>query len=522
MYTALSETKPLQLKPFHFMPAAVEYTNYGGLGAVVRYKKPTGDNRIIVREMQPSRALIQCPDRDLLLLRDTFDLFGYKPAEGVWDRYVPFSLYYPNAMEDVEMPFFMQNYVDYIKKPHNKSPFSRRNRERLPNEAYLVADSGGFQFMMGRFDWLDPRELVKWYNENIDIGMVLDIPPHGISRTEDLMKLARAQKKNTDLMMSMKRDSLEFFNIVHGYGENYDKYHDVVYDERIDRLAIGGAYIGSYMPSVSRLFNIIKRNSHRYKHVHVLGVWNLMQLSSILRFASHEVVDLITSDASSAIASANTKTYYYQSAIDSKWEAFSMGLSSKCYTPSSHVHLPCSCPVCETIKYRDIFSVLSGAMVTHMLAHHNMHAMNNYIERMYPIVAREDVKTITTLLECQLGQRSGLKEAMTAIRFADDMAAAKDDHELDRVTAKYSLYLNSAEVYGSSSETSLFDSDSQPNTEGDEEELSDDAKRKLAIADRFLSEETTFEVKENRVKPAKTLSVATSTKRTVKKGKVKK
>lgn len=508
MYEALTHLKEKKLHNYHFMPAAIEYTNYGGLGCFVRYKRPTSD-RIVVRHMTANKALIECPDRNLLLIRDTYDQMCYKPAEGVWDKYVPFSLQNANAMEDAELPFYMMNYTDYIQNPHNKSPMLRKHRERLPNESYVVSDSGGFQFMMGRFDWIDPLQLVSWYNDNVDLGMVLDIPTSGITNIEDHLLMATAQKRNTDLMLANKRDSLEFFNIFHGIDEFGDKYHDIVYDERIDRLAIGGVYIGSYMSSLERIFMQVKKLSHLYKHIHFLGTWNLMQLIPIMRFASHGVVELLTSDASSATLAANSKTYMYQQTIDSKWESRSIGLASKCYTPSPHVHLPCTCPVCETIKYQDVFAVLGGAMVTHMLAHHNMHVMNNYTLRMQDIVAREDIQTLGTLMECQLGSRVGIKEAITGIRFADELAAAKGDNGLREVAKKYSMYL-SYEDGDDTQHKSLFE-DGNPLPADDAPEA--DVERKLAIARRYLSGETGEHGKENKLKKKKVVATAKASKR---------
>lgn len=526
MYKAMEGLEEQAVHKYHFMPAAIEYTNFGGLGCFIRYKRPQ-DKPLRVREMIPTRALIECPDRDILLVRDTYDYHCYKPAEGVWDRYVPFSMQNANAMEDAEMPFYMLNYTDYITNPHNKSPNLRANRERLTNEARIVADSGGFQFMMGRFDWIDVRQLIDWYNSNVDIGMVLDIPPIGIEDIDNYLIMAKAQKHNTDFMMDNKRDSLEFFNVFHGSGEFGQRYHDIVFDERIDRLAIGGGYFGSYMSSLCRVFKTIKENSNHYKHAHLLGVWNLMQLVPLMRFARHGVVDLITSDASSATLSANSKTYMFQQTIDSKWEARSIGLASKCYIPNHHVTLPCSCPVCESIKYQDVFAVLGGAMVTHMLAHHNMHIMNTYVSRMRPIVEREDYKTLHTLMEAQLGTRSGIREAITAVKLADELALAKTSSDIEKVQRKYSLYLgdNSAALnYIDDTNGSLFEEDESvelpvagEKADGDEFDYPAIVLRKIAIAKKYLAGETGEHGKKTDNQPKKKTMTATKTKREQKK-----
>ena len=399
---------PIEPKGFRWMPAAVDHSNHGGLGCYVRYKRYE-DKPIRIRHKSVNRILLECPDRDLLILRDQHHFWPYRPAEGVWDEYVNFSPFWSNAQADTDLHFFMLNYTEYIGT--NKSPMLRHDRARLPHEGYVVSDSGGFQLMMGRLDWVDPVEAVKWYNDNVDLAMVLDIPASRVTDKKDFLTVAKAQAKNTDLMMQHKVDSLEMINIFHGSDiHRIREFREVVERPDIDRLAIGGAYFGSLLGSLDVLFGLICE-TNTYQHHHILGVWNLLQLIPIMRFASKGIVPLITSDSSTPVQNANAKQYAYFPAVDEVWQLRKIGLGSPTTHANHNLTLPCQCQVCQTLKYTDVLSVLPGALITHTLVYHNTYQMNNYIKTMYPLVQDLSVKELTSLMMAQLGNRRGVDEA---------------------------------------------------------------------------------------------------------------
>lgn len=483
MYNVNNSYPELEDDFFHFVPAAIEYTNFGGLGCYVRYK-PFTNKPIKIIEGTTSKLYISCPDRDILLIRDSHRANCYKPPEGVWDCYIPFSVTNPNSQVDNSLNYYMLNYTDYIKG--DASPNLRKNRKRLPYESKIISDSGGFQLMMGRYEWLSPEQLVHWYNDNVDIGMILDIPTHGLTEDSQFELIAKAQKHNTNILLDNARDDLEFFNIFHGIGEQQIKFRECVDDPRIRRAAIGGAYLGTFMYTFHGNFKLIRNlGVDGYKHVHILGVWNLLQLIPTMRFASHRPVNLITSDASTAVQNANSKNYAFHPTIDSKWELRSIGINSQAYVPNHHVHLPCNCPVCTAVKYLDVLAVIPGALVTHSLVHHNIWAMNRYVAAMREVVAKESIDTILELMYAQLGTRKGLEEAKWGLSLADDMATCSLD-DLDKVTAKYSLHL------GMNRDIDYSYEDSTPVLFGEEEESEEnenvepEVQRKLDLATKFL------------------------------------
>lgn len=477
--------KPINPSGFRWMPAACSFSDHAGLSAYVRYKRYR-DEPIRVHHKETNRIVFTCPDRDLMILRDGHHQWPYKPPEGVWDEFVNFGTFQPNSMTDNDLQFQMVNYTDHLGSSTNSS-LTRLTRERLPHEGLIVADSGGFQLGMGRYDWIDPLELIRWYNQNVDLGMVLDIPTAGVTNKDDINLMALAQAHNNRTMLNNKRPSLELINIFHGNDlESINKYRSIVETPEIDRLALGGTYAGTLMATIDSNFGLMTALKDDYKHFHILGVWNLLQLIPFMRFASHNIVKLITSDSSTPIQNANAKRYAYQPAIDDTWRMRDLGLISPTTQSSHHLTLPCCCCVCSTVKYTDVLATLGGAALTHILAYHNVFQMNNYIKTMYPLIQKLSIKEITELMLAQVGNRRGVQEARWGLQLADEIAA----HGYPAARKKFSSYIYSKDVKYDTDTSNLFEIPDHKETEQKGvEATSEGVKRKIDLAKRFLSTE---------------------------------
>lgn len=477
------EHSPINPSGFRWMPAAVDMKNHGGLGCYVRYKRYQ-DKPVVVRHKSANRILLECPDRDLLLVRDQHYFWPYKPTEGVWDEFVNFSPFWANAQRDNDLHYWMLNYTEYIGT--DAAPRLRQGRPRAPHENFIVSDSGGFQLAMGRLDWVDPVEVVKWYNDNVDLGMVLDIPTLNVNSKKDFLTIARAQEKNTRLMLDHKNENLELLNIFHGHDLEWTReFRKVVETPEIDRLAIGGAYYGTLMNTLDQVFGIIEDSRDHYKHYHVLGVWNLLQLIPMMRYASHGRTQMMTSDSSTPVQNANAKRYAYHPAINDIWQLYPIGTHSPTMHVNHHQTLPCRCQVCSTMKYMDALAVLPGALMTHTLVYHNVYAMNNYVKMMEPIVKEASVQDLTDLMLAQTGNRRGIHEAKWGLQLADEIA--KNGYTAAR--KKFSTYILQKDGVDEVSEGSLFapvegDGDASDTATEDEGVLS----FKVRLAERYLSD----------------------------------
>ena len=438
---------------YAWMPAASDYSLFGGLAAYVRYKRPQ-KQPIYVRQRSPWAVLLDCPDRDLLLLKAHADVEAYVPPPGVWDRCVSFSNFMPHSFEDAYLPFHM---VNYTAATDDKSPRSRIHRTREPKESFIVSDSGGFQLRHGRIANLDPVKLGQWYNENVDLGMVLDIPISGIGLPMDKFKrICEAQAVNTEILMQNKRPDLELINIMHGQtDEEWQTSYDLCHRDDINRMALGGTYASSFLQSMGRIFDMVeKTRKDGYWHYHILGVWNLLQVIPFMRMQAKNYVPLLTSDSSTHVQNGNARNYAFHPSLDSRWQLKPIGYRAG-FPLNPEDTLPCSCPVCETLKYSEIFSVMPGALTTFLLMQHNQFAMNNYVRKMRDPVAELSTKELQKLMTAQVGDRRGFTEAVRSIDFVDNVL----EHGLERTKKRYTLGIPLASdcIADNGDMTGLFD-----------------------------------------------------------------
>lgn len=440
---------------YAWCPAAVDISLVGGLVGYVRYKMPRRQP-IYVRSRSPHKILLDCPDRDILLLKDHVNEDPYVPPPGVWDEVICFSNFMPNSFHSADIPFWMVNYTAHMGNVGSHK--SRQSRERLDHESYIISDSGGFQLAHGRLANINPDLLIKWYNENVDLGMVLDIPTSHIDTLEEARLLAKAQAVNTERMMQQKRDGLELINIIHGTRADWwEMFYETCHRPDIKRLAVGGAYNMNFLSGLDRLFRTIDTTRpDGYEHYHVLGVWNLLQVIPFMRIQAHDYVPVLTSDSSTHVQNANARNYAFHPSLDSEWRLKPIGFRGN-VPLNSEVTLPCTCPVCYTLKYMEIFSVLPGALVTFCLMQHNMFAMNQYVRNMREPVKELSAAELKKLMQAQVGNRRGFEEAVRGIDFVDSVI--KNGHSKTRARYSMALHNDDGVEYQDPLATGLFDSE---------------------------------------------------------------
>lgn len=423
------------LTGFRWIPAGLTYFDHMGSGAYVRYKRNTGEP-IRLLEQGTNHAIVQCPDRDLVLIGNQYHNWAYRPPEGVYDAYVSFSLNYPKANRDNDIAFYMLNYERYINSKINPD---MRLRARIPNESMIVADSGGYQMSHGHLDWVDPVKLISWYNANVDIGMTLDLQTSGLSCQDDIDLVAKAQAANNRILASGKRSDLELFNIVHGnnLGQML-RYEGITANPSFTRLAVGGLQGASSLYPLATFVGVAEELKGKFKHFHKLGVGNALRLLPLLRYAANNPDLLITADSSTAMRRAQSRFYGVHPTLDSPISVKLIGISQDTIHSSQFNVLSCQCPVCSTIKYFDVLSVLQGSVITPLLGHHNIFQANSYFRMMFDLAKRLSLKDLDRLVKSQLGERAGFSEMRWGLRFVDEVA----ESGYTKATKKFSAYLS--------------------------------------------------------------------------------
>lgn len=442
---------------YRFVPAAYYASNAAGLGMYIRHRK--SDLKEVRARSQDARHIwLEMPDREVVIVRMTHENPFY-PSEGTFDEFVNLNFYQESSARDLGFDYYMTNYIDYMGKEHH-SPRNRMVRD--PRSMSVISDSGGFQFLTGKLDYLDPLELVGWYNENADIGIVLDMPIASKIRDPKLhIEHAKLQARNTQMMLDAAAPGLEFMNVVHGTdADSKTRFHDQVVHDKIRRLAIGGGYFDTVMSSIASALIMHDRLGGHYQHYHFLGITNLFQVIAYMRLVHRGLMPFVSSDSSTYYQKGATKEYLIQTRMTSNISHLNIGQRDNVTSPFSM--LPCSCPVCSNIKFTDGLSNFGGSAVSSATAFHNAYRYNQYLKAMEGLIDLPYSK-LAALLTKQLGKRASLEEGLRTIQFIDAVA----DSGLKKALKDFRYYLNLTGMNEGqkSAVISLFD---RQNTGGDD------------------------------------------------------
>jgi hypothetical protein len=420
---------------YSFCPAAIDSFKKTGFGMYIKYSRSKSPDSIVVKKNAPNYMWLVCPDRELLLIEHGSHA-EFVPMGENFDKYIDFNLYDDHVCEDLNLDTYMINYSQYVFNDKGvmspKSPMFRRNgrNPKMPNQPNVIADSGGFQLYTGKKEYLDPKEIIKWYNDNIDWGMVLDVPP--IIRTDYYLKRsAMIQGRNNKVMMKHKNDHVELINIAHG--DTYNKrmeFLNYVDHPGINRLATTG-YRDSVVSTIAELLQLIFKCERKFKHYHILGVYNLRKLIPIIKLSSilPEVtigdwtgVPLITSDASTPLQSAVNKLYHHQQSVYEPARRLVIGARNT--FSNIHAQLPCACPVCSSIKYLNVLGILDKQVISNLIGIHNIYEIRRHAKMMENLAHTASNAEFTAVAKRQLGGR-----AKDAIHALDLISVYREDPE---------------------------------------------------------------------------------------------
>lgn len=402
---------------YQWIAAASEYSKRGGVMAYVRYGR--GPNKVTLVSGDSDHLRIACPDRELILIANGNRAHIYRPMEGTFDEFYNFSPFFEHAAGDLNYGCVMTNYTSYIGK-ETRSSGIRRGSYRHPDAIKVLADSGGFQLLKETVDFIDPKQLIDWYNDNVDWGMVLDLPIN--TPGLDIHKrAAKIQAHNTKVMMDNKREGLELFNIIHGNDDaEMNAFRKIVERPDIDRLAVGGIYYGTILHSINRLCGIIQ-GGQSYKHYHALGVANITQTIPFMRM-SGRLAPLITSDSSSHLQAAMGRKYYQPNGLEALPDVrfFADAGGS---VPGSNQFLPCHCPICRVLKYTDVMAMVNSNTITLLMGYHNLYVIQDLQRSLYDRVAHvplADAKEgIKHLFANSKSKRKQISELMASMDFIE-------------------------------------------------------------------------------------------------------
>lgn len=435
--------------PYHFVPAGISFQAIRHFGIYIKYKK--GNNSIEFPTVTPNYIHIKAPDRELVIVAgkgsSTLPPFSY-------DEYIPLDLFNATTSESFqESPYFLQEYMINFLDCHGKkghTPYTRRGPYK--SGPRIMSDSGGYQISRDRIDFVNPYQLIQFYNENVDVGMVLDIPFFSQGADDILAMSMEAQANNNKILVENKRDDLELVNVCHGHTPKaYRRFHDGVYRPEIRRLAIGLAYTATYLSSLHRILDTSEYTQGLYDSYHILGVSNIVQVISLIKMAQLELIPYITSDSTTHIQASVNREYIFSPFLTAPFKRVKLKKSE--YKASSDSLLPCNCPVCSALRYTDIMVALENALGFSLLAFHNMFTTLNYITNMKNVIQEVSTKELKEIMAVQFASRSSNVQGEMS-KMLDFLAHTKD-HGLEAARKKFAFYLKTLD-YGNGESKPLF------------------------------------------------------------------
>lgn len=445
-------------KGYSFVAAATLFRNYGGLVMYIRYRKSNKD--IYIKDSGKNHIWYVCPDREIVMVRDAFNNEAFRPNES-FDECVDLNTFRDELGDHMGMKYWMTNFTH--------DGICDTNRDAVPEEdkrVQILSDSGGLQLARGVSGMIHPKDLVSFYNKNCDAGMVLDLPLW-VKDEKLLKRAAKLQRANNNVMLNNSRPGLELINIFHGNSvEERKMYRNIVEDERIPRVAIGGLLMQKPLTAINSVYEIVYGGSFRYRQHHALGVFNMAYLALLIKMAnSGDNPPHITSDSTSHVQSSLSTCYYLQPP-DEQHIMMRRPIGTNAEAISNpHMRLTCCCPVCSRIKYRDVFA-FGHNRFNGFLALHNAFEMTRYTQSLQHACQTLSPSKFNKYVLTQMKNANDKDDLRMGLEFVDYAT----QHGLKKAQARYASHLHNwkrAEHAGAS----LFSEMESEEKKGTQEEL---------------------------------------------------
>jgi hypothetical protein len=413
---------------YSFVAAAALWRNYAGYCVYVKHK-PGGRN-IRLKRSGYKYQWFECPDRELVVVKNSFDSDAFYPWGDSFDECIDLSLYNDTVSQNFGLNYIMTNYAHSGGTKHIRLTATTPPEKRIQ----MMSDSGGLQLIVGVKDVIHPIDLITYYNNNVDAGMVLDVPLH-FDDPKLAKKLALLQRDNTNIMLKYN-DGIDLINIFHGQtSDERKRFKDIVEDSRIDRVAMAR---GGQMQPVTMVNAICEmlEGEQKYKQYHILGVYSATHVPLLVKLANLKSNPVhITSDSTSHIQSALNKAYHHQFDIFHYMKRVAIGTRGA--IPSSYRKLPCQCKVCTTLKYTDLLGFMTNTFME-LLAIHNAYEMSRCASQLQEVCVNEGHAALNALVKEQLKKHGSRREVESALDFID----IYDRDGLPAAQKKYRLELN--------------------------------------------------------------------------------
>ena len=281
----------------------------------------------------------------------------------------------------------------------------------------ILGDSGGFQAVTLNMN-IDPNDVIKWQNENCDIGITLDRPPlrdlinvspEAWYKGAEFEKYMKISNDNANLMMSKKNQNLKLYLALHGYDEATRKQWLI---DGLKQYQNWDGYAIASKPNddMKNLADwLIFAKNNNLKNIHLLAISGATTLPIAAYMSRY--FDSIFFDSSSYSMGSRQRIYYLPFTVRGKLSMASMKENNNGIPKT----LPCDCQVCSKIKDTSIFSSTENMGFAGWLVNiHNIVQTQRYITLLAGTIHDREV----------FGKIVG-RRVMEVINYIDDKLSGK-------------------------------------------------------------------------------------------------
>lgn len=239
----------------------------------------------------------------------------------------------------------------------------------------LFADSGGFQIRQGVTDFVDPEQLIDFYNASTDIGIGLDVPMHPLLYDEYLARMSHIASMNNRYIKKSLTQDVRLYDLNHGMDLHDRKvFMDVTlqYDP-MDGIALAGTSSkarGEYgvaahiINGIVGISYVLARAKGIYPTAHILGTTTPFYMFAFHVMTRGKFFPHITSDSSTYAQAAMMNTQLTSVPGQSILYRNTLPKSSVLY------RTPCHCPMCKIVGYSHNLFINARSNMVHSLYHY--------------------------------------------------------------------------------------------------------------------------------------------------------
>lgn len=247
-------------------------------------------------------------------------------------------------------------------------------------ETKLIGDSGGFQ--IGSFArknksiGIQPIQILRWIEKNVDIGMNLDIPSWN-----NLEESLKKSLENFKLFENSRENyNIKLYNILHGRNLNQiETWYNAVKNFNFDGWAIGIKPSSNVFLQALGYMVLHENNATNLaNNIHFFGMSSLQNMLA-LAMLSHHFDTKVTFDSSTFNMGVRARMYYLPMSV-----RYFLSFGRK--KQQLMKKLPCNCPVCQLMDIDFVYNQ-TDQLVPTLISLHNL----------YQFI--EVNKTINTLVE---------------------------------------------------------------------------------------------------------------------------